>query len=258
MFGIRRRRDGIKLKSPEEIEEMRVAGRVSALALRKVGDLIEPGISTCELDEYVERLIRDEGGIPTFKGYGGFPGSICASLNEKVVHGIPRRDVILQEGDIISIDTGATVHGWVGDNAHTYAVGAIDAEKARLCEVTEQAMWAGIEQALPGNRLGDVGHAIQQVAEEAGFGVVREYVGHGVGHVMHEPPDVPNYGKPGRGVMLEPGMVIAIEPMVTAGSFHVHTVSDGWGVVTNDGKPAAHFEKTIAITQGEPLVLTAE
>jgi methionyl aminopeptidase len=252
----RRRRDGIILKSPEQIEAMKEAGRVSALALRRAGSLSEPGISTLEIDAEVERLIRSEGGTPTFKGHGGFPGSICASPNSKVVHGIPRADVILKEGDILSVDTGATVDGWVGDNAFTFKVGKVDAEKELLCKTTAAALEAGIAAAQPGARLGDVGHAVQQVAEAQGFGVVREYVGHGVGSVMHEPPEVPNYGKPGRGIKLEPGMVIAIEPMVTAGSYLVHTIHDGWGVVTNDGKPAAHFENTIAITEDGPVILT--
>lgn len=254
----RLRKDGIQLKTPQEIEAMREAGRVSALALRMVGDIIAPGVTTRELDSFVENVIRLEGGVPTFKGYGGFPGSICASINEKVVHGIPSDDVILAEGDIISIDTGATVDGWVGDNAYTFAVGEVSSEKRQLCTVTREAMWAGIRATCPGNTLGDVGFAVQDYAESRGFGVVRDYVGHGVGHVMHEKPDVPNYGKKGRGVKLKPGMVIAIEPMITAGSYRVRVEKDGWGVVTVDGKPAAHFENTIAITDKGPLVLTEE
>ncbi|MGN0060518.1 MAG: type I methionyl aminopeptidase [Coriobacteriales bacterium] len=257
-MSFRLRKDGIQLKTPQEIEAMREAGRVSALALRMVGDIIAPGVTTRELDSFVENVIRLEGGTPTFKGYGGFPGSICASVNEKVVHGIPSDDVILAEGDIISIDTGATVNGWVGDNAYTFAVGEVSSEKRQLCTVTREAMWAGIRAAWPGNTLGDVGFAVQDYAESRGFGVVRDYVGHGVGHVMHEKPDVPNYGKKGRGVKLKPGMVIAIEPMITAGSYRVRVEKDGWGVVTVDGKPAAHFENTIAITDKGPLVLTEE
>lgn len=257
-MSFRLRKDGIQLKTPQEIEAMREAGRVSALALRMVGDLIVPGVTTRELDSFVENVIRLEGGTPTFKGYGGFPGSICASVNEKVVHGIPSDDVVLAEGDIISIDTGATVDGWVGDNAYTFAVGEVSSDKRQLCAVTKEAMWAGIRAARPGNTLGDVGFAIQDHAESLGFGVVRDYVGHGVGHVMHEKPDVPNYGKKGRGLKLKAGMVIAIEPMITAGSYRVRVEKDGWGVVTVDGKPAAHFENTIAITDEEPLVLTEE
>lgn len=257
-MSFRLRIDGIQLKTPQEIEAMREAGRVSALALRMVGDLIVPGVTTRELDSFVENVIRLEGGTPTFKGYGGFPGSICASVNEKVVHGIPSDDVVLAEGDIISIDTGATVDGWVGDNAYTFAVGEVSSDKRQLCAVTKEAMWAGIRAARSGNTLGDVGFAIQDHAESRGFGVVRDYVGHGVGHVMHEKPDVPNYGKKGRGLKLKAGMVIAIEPMITAGSYRVRVEKDGWGVVTVDGKPAAHFENTIAITDEEPLVLTEE
>lgn len=257
-MSFRLRKDGIQLKTPQEIEAMREAGRVSALALRMVGDLIVPGVTTRELDSFVENVIRLEGGTPTFKGYGGFPGSICASVNEKVVHGIPSDDVVLAEGDIISIDTGATVDGWVGDNAYTFAVGEVSSDKRQLCAVTKEAMWAGIRAARPGNTLGDVGFAVQDHAESRGFGVVRDYVGHGVGHVMHEKPDVPNYGKKGRGLKLKAGMVIAIEPMITAGSYRVRVEKDGWGVVTVDGKPAAHFENTIAITDEEPLVLTEE
>lgn len=257
-MSFRLRKDGIQLKTPQEIEAMREAGRVSALALRMVGDLIVPGVTTRELDSFVENVIRLEGGTPTFKGYGGFPGSICASVNEKVVHGIPSDDVVLAEGDIISIDTGATVDGWVGDNAYTFAVGEVSSDKRQLCAVTKEAMWAGIRAARPGNTLGDVGFAVQDHAESRGFGVVRDYVGHGVGHVMHEKLDVPNYGKKGRGLKLKAGMVIAIEPMITAGSYRVRVEKDGWGVVTVDGKPAAHFENTIAITDEEPLVLTEE
>ena len=255
-----RRRDvqGIVYKTPAQIEEMKEAGRLSARVLRKLGEIIEPGMTTLELDEYAEKLIALEGGKPSFKGYGGFPGTICASPNEMVVHGIPSSSVVLQEGDILSIDTGATVNGWVGDNAWTFPVGNIDAEKQQLLAVTEAALWAGIEQAVVGNHLGDVGAAIQEVAESHGFSVIREYVGHGIGRKMHEPPHVPNYGKKGRGLVLDPGLVIAIEPMIAAGKRKVHTLRDGWGVVTNDRRPAAHFEKTIAVTEDGPVIITAE
>ena len=249
---------GVVYKTPEQVEEMREAGRLSAKVLRKLGEAIRPGVTTLELDDYAEQLIALEGGKPSFKGYGGFPGTICASPNEMVVHGIPSAHVVLAEGDILSIDTGATVNGWVGDNAWTYPVGEVDDEKRRLLEVTERALMAGIAQARPGNHLGDIGHAIQSTVEQAGFSVVREYVGHGIGRAMHEPPHVPNYGRPGKGLLLEPGLVIAIEPMVVAGKRKVHTLRDGWGVVTNDRRPAAHFEKTIAVTDGDPIVITAE
>ena len=253
-----RSRNGVILKSPQEIEEMAEAGRLSAKVLREVGARVQPGVSTEELDHLAEMLIRMEGGIPAFKGYGGFPGSICASINEQIVHGIPSKNVILQEGDILSVDTGAIVGGWVGDNAWTFPVGKISPEKQRLLEVTEQCMWAGIEAARPGNHLGDIGHAIQEIAEKAGYGVVREYVGHGVGRNMHEEPNVPNYGRKHHGMKLEPGMVIAIEPMINIGTYRTKVMSDGWLVVTRDGKPSAHFEKTIAITEDGPRLLTGE
>ena len=245
-------------KPPHQIEEMAEAGRLSAKVLREVGARVKPGVSTAELDRIAEMIIRMEGGIPAFKGYGGFPGSICASVNDQIVHGIPSNSVILQEGDILSIDTGAIVKGWVGDNAWTYPVGKISPEKKRLLEVTEQCMWAGIEAARPGNHLGDIGHAIQEIAERAGYGVVREYVGHGVGRDMHEDPNVPNYGRKHTGIKLEPGMVIAIEPMINIGTYKTKVMSDGWLVCTRDGKPSAHFEKTVAITEDGPRVLTTE
>lgn len=245
-------------KSAAEIEAMKEAGRVSAKALRIVGEHVKPGVSTLELDQIAEEVIRAEGGIPAFKGYGGFPGSICASVNEQIVHGIPSRKVVLRAGDIISIDTGATVDGWVGDNAWTYAVGGISPEKKKLLQVTENSMWAGIDAARPGNRMGDIGSAIQAVAEAAGFGVVRAYVGHGIGRHMHESPDVPNWGRPHTGMLLEVGMVIAIEPMVNIGTHKTRQMPDGWLVNTRDGKPSAHFEKTIAITENGPVLLTVE
>ena len=249
----------IKLKTQGEIDAMCEAGRLSAKALRLTGQLVRPGISTLELDRFCEEIIRAEGGIPGFKGYGGFPGTICSSLNSMVVHGIPNARTILREGDIISIDTGAIVDGWYGDNAWTFAVGQIDPETQRLLDVTEQSLYAGMRQAVAGNHLGDIGHAVQQVAEAAGFGVIREYVGHGIGRNMHEEPNVPNYGHKGRGVKLRPGMVLAIEPMITAGTYHVHTIDDGWGVVTDDGLNSAHFEKTVAILpDGSMRVVSTE
>ena len=245
-------------KTPAQIEAMKEAGRISAKVLRLAGKHVEPGISTLELYAIVERLIRLEGGIPAFKGLYGFPGSICASINEQIVHGIPSASVILQEGDIISIDTGATVDGWVGDNAWTFPVGKISAEKQRLLDVTEQCMWAGLDAACPGNRLGDIGAAVQEIAEAAGYGVVREYVGHGIGRKMHEDPNVPNYGRRHTGLKLQAGMVLAIEPMINIGTHETKQCSDGWLVVTKDGKPSAHFEKTVAITEDGPLIITTE
>ena len=245
-------------KSPEEIEGLKEAGRVSAMVLRKVGAIIEPGISTLELDAYAEEVIRSEGGIPAFKGYGGFPGTICASVNDQIVHGIPSKDVILKSGDIISIDTGATVDGWVGDNAWTYPVGKISPEMKKLLSVTEECMWAGLNAARVGNHLGDIGFAVQSIAEAEGYGVVREYVGHGIGRDMHEDPNVPNYGRRHRGIVLEEGMCFAIEPMITMGTYRTRVMSDGWLVCTRDGKPAAHFEKMVAITADGPVILSTE
>ena len=245
-------------KSPAQIEAMKEAGRISAKVLREVGALVKPGVSTLELDRFVETMIRLEGGIPAFKGYGGFPGSICSSINDQIVHGIPSETVILREGDIVSIDTGAIVDGWVGDNAWTYACGKISAEKQRLLDVTEKCMWAAIDAARPGNRLGDVGAACQEIAEAAGYGVVREYVGHGIGRNMHEDPNVPNWGRKHTGLKLVSGMVIAIEPMINMGTYVTKQGNDGWLVSTADGLPSAHFEKTVAIMEDGPMVLTTE
>lgn len=246
------------LKSLGEIEAMKAAGRLSAQVLREVGAHCKPGVTTLELDELAETFIREHGGVPAFKGYGGFPGSICASINEQIVHGIPSKDVVLKEGDIISIDTGAVVDGWVGDNAWTFPVGKVgDAEK-RLLSTGEKCMWAGVDAARAGNRMGDLGHAIQAVAEAAGYGVVREYVGHGIGRDMHEEPNVPNYGHRHCGMKLVEGMVLAIEPMINAGTHRTRPMPDGWLVCTRDGMPSVHFEKTVAITADGPLLLTVE
>ena len=224
--------------------------------LRKVGEAVRPGVTTLELDELAEQVIREGGGIPAFKGYGGFPGSICASVNEQVVHGIPSAKKVLQAGDIISIDTGAIVDGWGGDNAWTYAVGTISPEKQRLLEVTEKCMWAGVSAARAGNFLGDIGHAVQSIAEAAGYGVVRELEGHGLGRKMHEDPGVPNYGARGRGPLLKEGMVICIEPMINMGTKAVVFERDGWTVRTRDHKPAAHYEFAVAVRKSGPDVLT--
>lgn len=248
----------IHIKTPEEIEQMKQAGGISKSALRLAGSLVRPGVSTREIDAAVEGFIRLHGATPTFKGYGGFPGSVCSSVNEQIVHGIPSPEVFLSDGDIISIDTGATYAGWVGDNAWTFYVGCVPDEVKGLCEVTRDCLRAGIEQAVPGNHLGDIGHAVQELAETNGYGVVREYVGHGVGHVMHEDPNVANYGKRGRGVRLQAGMVIAIEPMITLGSYENHTLSNGWTVVTDDGLQAAHYENTVAVTKDGPVILTSD
>ncbi|MCL1891224.1 MAG: type I methionyl aminopeptidase [Coriobacteriia bacterium] len=249
----------IRLKKPAEIDAMNEAGRVSAKALRKTGELVRPGISTLELNKFAENLIRMEGGIPAFLGYGGFTGSICSSINDQIVHGIPSSDAILQEGDIISIDTGAIVGGWVGDNAATFAVGAISPDAQRLLDVTEESLWAGIEALQVGGTLGDIGAAIQEVAEAADFGVVREYVGHGIGRAMHESPSVPNFGTRGKGPKLKAGLVIAIEPMINAGDYATKgPFEDRWTVFTADGSLSAHFEHTVALTSEGIVILTKE
>ena len=249
----------IQIKSEKDIKEYREgAGKLSKMVLRQAGKMVKPGVSTRQIDEMVERLIRMHGGVPGFKGLYGFPGSICASLNEEIIHGIPSDDHILKDGDVLSIDTGATVNGWVGDNAWTYYCGTPSVEVQGLCECTLDCLKAGIAQAVPGNHVGDIGHAVQQLAESNGYGVVREFVGHGVGHAMHEDPNVPNYGKRGRGPRLEAGMFIAIEPMITLGKPANKTLANGWTVVTRDGKAAAHYENTIAITKDGPVILTQD
>lgn len=246
------------LKSPAQIEAMKEAGRLSAAVLREVGARCVPSVSTLELDEFAEDYIRSHGGIPTFKGYGGFPGSICASVNDQVVHGIPSASVRLQGGDIVSIDVGATVDGWAGDNAWTFAVGSVSPQAKRLLSVTEECLWAAVSAARPGNRLGDIGHAVASVAKGAAMGVVREYTGHGIGRAMHEEPSVPNYGRRHSGLKLQPGMVLAIEPMITLGDPRTFVGADGWLVSTRDGSLAAHFEKTVAITEEGPQLVSVE
>ncbi|MBE3552711.1 MAG: type I methionyl aminopeptidase [Kyrpidia tusciae] len=242
-------------KSKAELEWMREAGRIVALALKETAQAVEPGITTRELDRIADHVIRKNGAIPSFKGYHGYPASICASVNEELVHGIPG-DRKLVEGDIVSIDIGAQYHGYHGDAAITVPVGSISEEARRLLDVTEASLYKGIEKAVVGNRLSDISHAVQVYVEQHGFSVVRDYVGHGVGQEMHEDPQIPNFGPPGHGPRLKPGMVLAIEPMVNAGSYHVKTLPDNWTVVTVDGSLAAHFEHTVAITEGEPEILT--
>jgi len=235
-------------KSSSELEIMREAGRIVALTHQELAKQIQPGITTRELDAIAEKVIRKYGATPSFKGYGGFPGSICASVNEELVHGIPG-DRILKDGDIISIDIGANFKGYHGDSAWTYAVGTITEQDQKLMDVTEQSLYKGLEQAKPGARLSNISHAIQIYAEEAGFSIVREYVGHGIGSNLHEDPQIPNFGPPERGPRLKPGMVLAIEPMVNAGTRYVRTLADNWTVVTQDKKNCAHYEHTIAITE---------
>jgi methionyl aminopeptidase len=242
-------------KSPEEIEKMARAGEILVAALAQLQSRVAPGVSTAELDELAERFIRSQGAIPTFKGYRGFPGSICASPNEMVVHGIPG-SYSLEPGDVISVDVGVTLDGWVADAARTFPVDVVSAEAQNLLSATEASLLAGVEQCRAGNRMGDMSSAIQRVAEGAGLSVVRSLVGHGIGRNMHEDPQVPNYGKPGKGPLLEEGMVLAVEPMMTAGRSAVRVGGDGWAIYTEDASPAAHFEFTIAITGDGPRVLT--
>ena len=246
----------IILKSPRELALMRQAGRIVARVLDRFREVVRPGITTAELEEVALQIIEREGGIPSFKGYRGYPAAICASINEEVVHGIPSPKRVLKEGDIVSLDVGAIYKGYHGDAAITLPVGAVNEEVQRLLEVTQGALHAGIAQAHPGNRLGDISAAIQRYVESRGFNVVREYTGHGIGQEMHEEPQIPNFGPPNRGPRLRPGMTMALEPMVTAGDWRTRTLSDGWTVVTADGSLSAHFEHTIAITDGEPEILT--
>jgi len=235
---------------------MRRAGRLVAETLDKLQHAVKPGMTTGDLDRIAYEHITKHGGVPSFKGYHGFPASICTSVNDEVVHGIPSKRRVLQEGDIISIDCGAIIDGWHGDAALTVAVGRTSPEMEDLMKVTEESLFKGIEQALPGKRLGDVSAAIQRHAESHGYGVVREYVGHGIGRQMHEDPQVPNWGTPGRGVLLKEGMALALEPMINAGKADVRVLKDDWTVVTQDGKWSAHFEHTVALTDNGPEVLT--
>jgi methionyl aminopeptidase len=246
----------IELKSPSDLERMRRAGRLAAAALREVGRLVRPGVSTLELDRAAERVIRDGGGVPTFVGYRGYPATLCTSVNEEVVHGIPSGKRILRDGDIVGVDVGATLEGFVGDTAATFGVGNVSRETQSLIDATAEALTQGIAQMRAGRRLGDVSHAIQSVAESRGFGVVRDFVGHGVGRQMHEEPAVPNYGTPNTGPRLDVGLVLALEPMLTAGGWEVRVLSDGWTVVTRDKSWSAHFEHTIAVTADGPEILT--
>jgi methionyl aminopeptidase len=248
-------RSGIVVKSPAEIEQMAAAGRIQARCLRMLSSKCRPGVTTAELDEAAERFIASQDAVATFKGYRGFPGSICASPNSMVVHGIPGA-YALRKGDIISLDVGVTKDGWVADAAVTVPVGPIDDGARKLLDTTKAALFAGIAEARPGNHLGDVSHAIQRTAEIEGLSIIRTLVGHGVGRDMHEDPQIPNFGEPGHGPELEEGMVLAIEPMVNAGSPEVRVGTDNWAVYSADGSLAAHFEFTVAVTADGPRVLT--
>jgi methionyl aminopeptidase len=245
----------ITIKSAREIELMRVSGKITAKTLSMLMKTVKAGMTTAEIDKLAEDSIRSMGGIPTFIGYNGYAHTLCTSLNEEVVHGIPGPR-ILKDGDLLSMDLGTTLEGYVSDSAVTIPIGNVSAEAKRLMTVTQECLMLGIAQMQAGNRLGDIGHAVQQHAEKNGYGVVRQLVGHGVGTKLHEEPQVPNYGTPGHGTQLRPGLVLAIEPMITEASYEVETLDDGWTVVTEDGKLAAHFEHTIAVTNEGPRILT--
>lgn len=244
----------VSLKTSKELMDMKLSCQISAQALKLAGELIRPGVSTAHVNKMVHEFIVSQGAKPTFLGYGGFPAACCISVNDEVIHGIPS-DRIIREGDIVSVDVGAAINGYTGDNAATFAAGTVSEEAQKLMDVTEQCLYKAIEAAQPGNRLGDVGYAVQAYAESFGFAVVRDFVGHGVGKKLHEEPEVPNYGTPGRGIRLLPGMTLAIEPMINAKGSEVKVLKNGT-VLTASGSLSAHFEHTIAITADGPVILT--
>ena len=246
----------ISIKSPNEIRLMRRAGRVTAQARALAGSMVRPGVSTLEIDHAVRKFIESQGGTPSFLNYAGYPGSACISVNDVVIHGIPSRHIVLREGDIVSVDVGACIDGFHGDCAATYACGQISDEARRLIEVTQQSFWEGIQFARVGYRVSDISHAVQAYVEPFGYSLVRDYVGHGVGAKLHEPPEVPNFGPAGHGPRLMAGMTLAVEPMVNQGTWEIQVMKDGWTVKTADGKLAAHYENSILITDGAPEVLT--
>lgn len=248
----------ITYRTPQEIAKIRASARLVAKTLRYLATLVEPGITTAELDREAEAFIRKHGGLPAFKGYRGYPATLCTSINDEVVHGIPSKKRKLRAGDIIGIDCGAIVDGYYGDHAMTFAVGEVSAEARRLIEATREALYAGIAQAKVGNRLSDISHAIQKYAEARGYAVVRAFVGHGIGTALHEEPQVPNFGPPGRGPRLREGMVLAIEPMLNLGTYEVKILADNWTVVTADGKLSAHFEHTVAVTEHGGMILSQD
>lgn len=247
----------IAIKNPAEIEAMKKACHISAVALQKAGEAVKPGVTTAEIDKIVHSYITAQGARPSFLGYGGFPASACISLNDTVIHGIPSHSIVLKEGDLVSVDVGAEIGGFHGDNAATFLCGKVSPEAQRLADVTRYALQQGIAAAEAGARVGDIGHAVQTAVEAEGFSVVRAYVGHGVGRALHEDPEVPNFGTGGRGPRLVPGMTLAIEPMVNQKGFDVTVLADGWTVKTQDGGLSAHFEHTVLITKDGPAILTA-
>lgn len=246
----------ITIKSKHELKIMKKAGQISKAALLAAGDLVAPGVTTRQLDEAARRVIEKAGAKPAFLGYGGFPATICCSINDEVIHGIPG-DRVIQEGDIVSIDTGAIYEGYYGDNAATFGAGKISEEAQKLIDVTRQSFYEGIKFARKGQRISDISHAIGAYCEARGYGVVREFVGHGIGTKMHEAPEIPNFGAPGHGPRLMPGMTLAIEPMINMGTWKVKVLPDGWTVKTLDGSLSAHYENTVLITEGEPIILTS-
>ncbi len=246
----------IVLKTGRELKVMREACRISAEALKLAGNAVEPGVTTAEIDSIAEKYILSQGAVPNFKNYQGYPATACISINNEVIHGIPSKKRKIQAGDIVSIDLGAKFDGYHGDNAATFACGDVTAEAKRLMDTTRESLYEGIAAAVSGGRIGDIGHAIQQYVEARGFSVVRKFVGHGVGTQLHEAPEVPNFGTPGRGIRLMPGMTIAIEPMINAGNYDVKVMPDGWTVLTKDGSLSAHFEHTIVVTPDGPQILT--
>jgi len=246
----------IYYKTAEEIELLRLSNMLVAKTHGEIAKIIRPGITTLELDRVAEEFIRDNGGIPGFLGYGGFPNTLCVSVNDTVVHGIPSK-YELKEGDIVSVDCGVLMNGYYGDSAYTYEIGDVAEDVKKLLQVTKEALYLGIEKAVAGNRLGDISYAVQKHAESHGYSVVREMVGHGVGKKLHEKPEVPNYGKRGRGIQLKEGLVIAIEPMINMGKKEIYQEPDGWTIRTRDGKPSAHFEHTIAVMKGKADILSS-
>ena len=248
----------IVLKTTRELTLMKEACRISAGALRVAGEAVKPGVSTWEIDQIAYEYIKSQGAEPNFLHLYGFPATACISINDEIIHGIPSKERILKEGDIVSIDLGAKIHGYNGDNAATFACGKISEQAQRLMDTTKESLYRAIEMAVPGNKIGDIASAVQVYCEQRGYGVVREYTGHGVGRELHEDPSVPNYGKAGRGVRLLPGMTLAIEPMINEGTAAIRQMSDGWTVKTADHKLSAHFEHTVAITNDGPVILTKE
>ena len=246
----------IVIKSKREIELMREPCKVTAELLKELEDFVKPGLSTKDISDFAEKKIEAHGMKPTFKGYGGFPAAACVSVNEEVIHGIPNASRILKEGDIVSIDVGATYKGYNSDAARTYAVGKISEENQKLIDVTRQSFFEGVKYAMEGYRIGDIGHAVQTYAESFGMGVIRDYTGHGTGSRLHEDPFIPNYGKAGKGAKIERNMTLAIEPMIALGTYEVRVLANEWTVVMADGKRSAHYENTILVTDGEPEILT--